>query len=139
MLKQLFLKYRHIVFYGIFGVLTTLINIGTYAVCYRYFHISNVISNVTAWILSVAFAFITNKIWVFGSRAAGVKAILNELWNFAASRLATGLLDLLVMYVAVDVMHGSPLAFKVISNVIVIVLNYVLSRLVVFRKNVTEE
>lgn len=68
-----------------------------------------------------------------------MKAILNELWKFAASRLATGLLDLLVMYVAVDVMHGSPLAFKVISNVIVIVLNYVLSRLVVFRKNVTEE
>ena len=121
--------------YGIFGVLTTLINIITYAACYDYFHIDNVPSNIIAWILSVLFAFITNKLYVFESKSMEAELVFHEFTKFVSARLATGLLDLAIMYIAVDVMHGPAVIFKVIANIIVIILNYVLSRVVVFRKN----
>lgn len=65
---ELLKKYRAFIAYAVFGVLTTSINILTYAVCYEHLHIANVPSNIIAWTLAVAFAFITNKLWVFGSK-----------------------------------------------------------------------
>ena len=75
-----------------------------------------------------------NKIWVFESRSFDRKTLLRELWTFVAARLATGLLDMGIMYLAVDVLGGNGLVWKLISNVIVIILNYVFSKLIVFRK-----
>ena len=68
-LKKLCIKHKAIIKYGIFGALTTIINIVTYVVCYTYLGISNVVSNVIAWIIACSFAFITNKIWVFESKS----------------------------------------------------------------------
>ena len=75
-IKELLKKYKFIILYGIFGVLTTIINIVTYALCYDMFNISNVVSNIIAWVLSVLFAFITNKIWVFESKCFDFKGTL---------------------------------------------------------------
>lgn len=133
-MKNILLKYKSIILYLVFGVLTTVINIASYAVCYNFLKLPNVLSNIIAWVLSVGFAFITNKLWVFDSKSLALKTFFAELWKFTAARLATGLLDLAIMYFAVDLMHGNGLVFKIISNVIVIVLNYVLSKLVVFDK-----
>ncbi len=134
MIRELFNKYRGFIFYGIFGVLTTVINIVTYALCFKHLHIPNVPSNIIAWIIAVLFAFITNKLYVFESKSMEKKTFWSELVKFTAARLATGGLDLLIMFIAVDVMAGPAVVFKVISNVIVIILNYVLSKLVVFNK-----
>ncbi|MBR1796474.1 MAG: GtrA family protein [Clostridiales bacterium] len=128
-------KYKGLILYGIFGVLTTVINIATYALCYNYLGIANVPSDIIAWVVAVLFAFITNKLFVFDSKSMEAGVFLPELIKFMAARLATGGLDLLIMYVGVDVMHGPALILKVISNVIVIILNYVLSKLVVFRQS----
>ena len=125
-------KYRELLLYGIFGVLTTLINIVVYSLCYERLGISNVASNVVAWILSVLFAFITNKIWVFDSKSMEVSVLLKEAVSFFGCRLATGLLDLAIMYVTVDVMTWNSMLMKCISNVIVIVVNYIASKLVIF-------
>ena len=133
-LKYLLKKYKFIILYGIFGVLTTIINIVTYALCYDMFNISNVVSNIIAWILSVLFAFITNKIWVFESKCFDFKIFIKELWNFIVCRLATGALDLGIMYVGVDLLKGPALILKIASNIIVIILNYVMSKLFVFKK-----
>ena len=133
-MKALLEKYRGLILYAVFGALTTAINIAVYALCYRVLHIPNVPSNVIAWILSVLFAFITNKLYVFESKSLERGTVARELASFVGARLATGLLDLAVMFVGVDLLHGPDLVFKVGSNVIVIILNYVLSKLIVFRK-----
>ena len=133
-MRELLQKYKGLILYGVFGALTTAINIAAYALCYRALHLPNVPSNVIAWILGVAFAFITNKLYVFESRSLARGTVVRELVSFVSARLATGLLDLAVMFVGVDLLHGPDLVFKVISNVVVIVLNYVLSKLIVFRK-----
>lgn len=133
-IKALMIKYKGLILYGVFGVLTTIINIATYAVCYRVIGIANVPSDIIAWVVGVAFAFITNKLYVFGSKSMDMKTLFPELAKFVAARLATGVLDVIIMFIGVDVMHGPDVILKVASNVIVIILNYVLSKLVVFKK-----
>ena len=80
------------------------------------------------------FAFITNKLWVFDSKSMDKNTVISELIKFMAARLATGGIDLLIMYIGVDMMHGPEIILKAVSNVIVIILNYILSRLIVFKK-----
>ena len=133
-MSDLIKKYKFIILYGIFGVLTTAINIGVYSLLYSALGVSNVVSNVIAWILSVLFAFITNKIWVFESKSLAFKTLLLELGNFIICRLATGVLDLGIMFVGVDLLKGPAIILKVVSNALVIVLNYVLSKVFVFKK-----
>ena len=133
-MKKIILKYKSIIAYLIFGVLTTLINWGSYFLCYNIVQIPNVPSTIIAWILAVAFAFITNKIWVFGSKSFNGKVLLHEIWTFLAARLITGILDVVIMYFAVDVFAMNSTVWKLISNIIVIVLNYIFSRLIIFKK-----
>ncbi len=133
-MKALLEKYRGLILYAVFGALTTAINIAAYALCYRVLKLPNVPSNVVAWVLAVLFAFVTNKLYVFESKSLERGTVLRELVSFVGARLATGLLDLAVMFVGVDVLHGPDLVFKVASNIVVILLNYVFSKLIVFRK-----
>ena len=133
-IKELLKKYKFIILYGIFGALTTIINIAVYGVFYNVLGVSNVISNIIAWILSVLFAFITNKLWVFESKSFDFKIFMKELGSFTACRLATGVLDLGIMFVGVDLLKGPAMILKVASNIIVIILNYVMSKLFVFKK-----
>lgn len=133
-MKGLILKYKSFILYAIFGVFTTLINWGSYYMCFSILHIPNVPSTIIAWFLAVAFAFITNKIWVFSSKSFDVKTLLHEIWTFLAARLATGLLDVGIMYFAVDVFAMNSTVWKLISNIIVIILNYILSKLIVFSR-----
>ena len=133
-IKELIIKYKFIILYGIFGVLTTVINIGVYGVLYSGLGVSNVISNVIAWVISVLFAFITNKLWVFESKSFNFKLFVKELGNFTVCRVATGVLDLGIMFVGVDLLNGPAIILKVASNIIVIILNYVMSKIFVFKK-----
>ena len=133
-IKKLCIKYKSLISYAFFGVLTTAINIVTYAVCYNKIGISNVVSNVIAWILACSFAFVTNKLWVFESKSVEIKVVIYELITFFGCRLATGLLDLAIMYVSVDILAWNSTLMKCISNVIVIIANYVASKLVIFKK-----
>lgn len=132
-IKTLLKKYQSLINYAVFGVLTTAINILTYAGLYNRLHMNNIASNVIAWILAVSFAFVTNKLWVFQSKNLQRKVVVQEICSFFLCRLATGLLDLAMMYVFVDVLSWNGTVMKCISNVIVIVANYIASKLVVFR------
>lgn len=135
MIIKLIEKYRSLISYGIFGGLTTVVNIVTYSICYGKIGLSNTLSNVLAWILSVAFAYVTNKLWVFESRSWEWKVLRKEVVSFAGCRLATGIMDLAIMYFFVDMMAWPAMLMKILSNVLVIVLNYVFSKLVIFKKN----
>lgn len=122
-------KCKEAVLYLVFGGLTTLINIAVYNLLYYKAGAGNVAANTTAWIVSVLFAFFTNRVWVFESNGNA----LREGAGFFVCRAATGALDLLIMLLAVDVLLFPAGVVKLFSNVAVIVLNYVLGKLCVFR------
>lgn len=133
-MKNLLIKYKSFILYAVFGVCTTLINWGAYYLCYSIIHIPNVTSTIIAWIVAVAFAFITNKIWVFESKSFYGKTLLYEIWTFIIARLVTGILDVIIMYFTVDVFTMNSTVWKLISNIIVIIINYIFSKLIIFRK-----
>lgn len=133
MLKELLIKYKSLISYAVFGVLTTVINVVTYYVCYNMAGMSNVVSTVIAWILAVLFAFVTNKLWVFDSKSFDKNVVIREIISFFGCRLATGVLDVVIMYFAVDVFASNGTVWKIISNVLVIIINYVASKLIIFK------
>ena len=133
-IRELTGRYRWEILYVVFGALTTLVNTAAYGLCFSALGIPNVPSTVIAWMLAVAFAFITNKLWVFESRSFDAKTLRHEIPSFFGARLLTGLLDVGIMYAAVDVLGWNALVWKLISNGIVIILNYIASRLVIFSK-----
>ena len=135
-------KYREQLVYLFFGGMTTLVNIAVYALLHTALGVGSDPANAAAWVLSVLVAYVTNRRWVFESRTRGA-AMLRELGAFVAGRLATGLLDMGIMHVAVEVLGPRlvPAAYrglwdmgvKLMSNVIVILLNYVFSKRFIFR------
>lgn len=134
-IKSIIIQYRSFISYVIFGVLTTIVNIVTYNVCYYRFGFGNTVSNIIAWILAVALAYLTNKAWVFDSKSWKWEVLKREIPAFISCRLTTGILDIAIMYICVDVMQLYPMLMKIISNVLVIILNYIFSKLVIFKKN----
>ncbi len=133
-MRELWERYRGVVLYVVFGVVTTAVNQIVYTVCYQFLAVPNVPATVLAWVLSVAVAYLTNKLWVFRSRSFRPAVLWPELGKFAAARGLTGLLDLAVMFVCVDVLGGPGPAVKLASNALVIVLNYVFSKRLIFKK-----
>ena len=133
-IKELIIKYKSLILYVFFGGLTTLINIVTYNVLYYVFKVGNNPSNITAWVFSVLFAYITNKLFVFESKSFAKNVFFKELVAFFSARITTGLIDIAIMYFAVDVFKLSGGLFKIITNIIVMVLNYIASKLVIFKK-----
>lgn len=131
-IKNAIKKHKQIIMYLFFGVLTTLVNVVAYWLFSSPLSLDTVISTILAWAVSVAFAFVTNKLFVFEAR--GVKRLPWEMLTFFASRLFTGLLDVGIMYLFVDVIGANDILIKIISNLVVIILNFVLSRLIVFAR-----
>ena len=101
---------------------------------YNVLEIKNVPANIIAWVLAVLFAFITNKLFVFKSKSMDFKTLFTEGVSFFACRFLTGVLDVLIMYFAVDVFFQNSTMWKIISNIIVIILNYIVSKVFVFNK-----
>ncbi len=132
MIFNLYKKYEEIIKYLIFGVLTTIISILTYALFTRLCHIDIYISNILSWILAVTFAFVTNKIFVFKSHS---KNVIKEGIKFYLARVASLLCELVMMFILVNLIHLDDMVSKIIVQIIVIILNYILSKIFVFMKN----
>ena len=128
------LKSKEVTSYLFFGVCTTLINWVSYYILYNICFVSNVVSTIIAWILAVAFAFFTNKRWVFDSKSYGAKTMAKESVSFLLSRIFTGALDVAIMWIAVDLCHFNAILWKLLANIIVVILNYILSKLFVFKQ-----
>ena len=131
---ELMRKYREMLLYLIFGALTTLVNIASYYCLTRFAAVDTATATALAWFLSVMFAYVTNRQWVFRSRAKGILPVVREAVGFFTARLATGLMDMGVMALCVDVLRLPDMPVKIASNIVVIVLNYILSKLLIFRK-----
>lgn len=139
MLIELIKKYRSFILYAIFGVLTTLVNLGVYHGLHNLLHIANITSTAVAWFLAIVFAFVVNKLFVFESVSWSKNVLWQEARDFLACRLLTGLLDVGIMYVAVDLLSWNSMVWKLISNILVIILNYVASKLIIFKKHENED
>lgn len=130
---------KEIIKYGIFGILTTILNIGTYAVLSQRFSINIAVANIIAWAVGVIFAFVTNKLIVFESRNTDKITVLREFQQFVSARLATGVVDEAIVVIGSIIVDGNihqdtyNLAIKIASNILVIVLNYVFSKLFIFK------
>lgn len=132
-IKDLLTQYREIISYLFFGVCTTIVNIAAYFVCSKL-GCSTSVSTFIAWVLSVLFAYLTNRYFVFEERAQKPSGIFREIISFFSCRLATGGLDLVIMVVFVDLLGINDMVIKALSNIIVIILNYVASKLLIFSK-----
>lgn len=142
--------------YLFFGVCTTVVNIVVYQFCCSLLGIHALISNIFAWIFAVAFAYITNRIFVFHSREKSLRGITREVGSFVGARLFSLLVDELIIWLMVDVMgyiaierliadlfnwqlkDAKSLFAKICSNVVVVIMNYVLSKLIIFKKGSNE-
>ena len=131
-LLNLYKKYKEIINYLIFGVLTTLISIVTYAIFTKVFHIDYLISNVLSWIIAVLFAYITNKIYLFQTKS---KKNIKQITSFFFFRVVSLIIEMIILYIFVDILHIDDLVTKIIAQIIVIVSNYVFSKVFVFNKN----
>ena len=131
-IRELLKKYKGIILYLIFGVLTTVINVATYHVAHEVLSIANVASTCIAWVVAVSFAFVTNKLFVFESKKANEEAV-KEAFNFFLCRIATGVIEIAMMWAFVDVLSLNGTMMKLVTNVVVIVINYVASKFLVFR------
>ncbi len=159
-IKELFVKYKEIILYIIFGVLTTLVNWAVYWVLARiwapqmeqeqvfFTFFGNpitikiffiFIANFFAWVAGVVFAFVTNKIWVFESKSWKPSVALKEFWLFVLARLITGVLEWFGVPLLVAIGLNQPLfgadgfVAKLVVSVIVVILNYVFSKLIIFK------
>ncbi len=133
LLKSLFLKYRELILYVFFGGLTTLVNWAGYWLLADVFHVPYLWATAIAQVLSILFAYVTNRIWVFESKAKGFSAVFWEMVRFFGCRAASFVLDLLCMRIGVGGLHVNDMVMKLLSNVIVVIVNYVFSKLIVFR------
>lgn len=133
-LRKLLEKYRDILSYLFFGVLTTVVNYIVYLPCYNLLGLSAALSNAVAWVFAVAFAYLTNKPFVFKSYDWSAKTVLPELAKFIGCRIGSGAAETLILFVSVDVLGWNGNLWKLLTSVLVVVLNYVGSKLLVFTK-----
>ena len=134
MIRKLYEKYQDKILYLVFGALTTAVNTGVFWLCAHPLGMPVLPSTMIAWFLAVLFAYLTNRKWVFHSEASTRKEYTREILSFFLCRLGTGVLDWVLMYLLVDQLHLNVLVVKISVNILVIILNYVASKLLIFRK-----
>lgn len=124
--------------YTAFGLLTAIVDIGTATLCYKFLPIHyallTTVSNVTGYVLATTFAFFTNKLLVFQSRHTGKKNALIEFLSFFGARILSLVISMGMMLLFVDVLHWDFLVSKIVSNVFVVISNYIAAKLFVFKK-----
>jgi len=133
-LRFLLVKYHDIVAYLVFGVLTTVVNYLVYLPLYNLLGIPAALSNVVAWVAAVTFAYLTNKPFVFNSHDWSRRTVIPELAKFVSSRVVSGIMETAILFVCVDLQGWNGNVWKLLTSVLVVILNYVASKFLVFKK-----
>ncbi|GEK91420.1 GtrA family protein [Alkalibacterium kapii] len=134
-MKKLYIEHQEKIAYLIVGGLTTLVNFGVFYLLNTVFSFSYLIANAVSILAAILFAFLLNKMYVFKSVTATVKAVVREFILFTGFRLGSGLFDMLSMWVLVGLADLNTSVAKVLTGLIIIIINYVLSKFIVFRKS----
>ncbi len=133
-LRPFYKKYKEQLLYLFFGGLTTLLSIFLFWLLVYPCGVPPLAANVVTWVLCVAFAYVTNRTWVFADKARDARGIVREALSFAVGRLATLGLEELILWAGIDLLGFGSLPVKIVAQVLVIVGNYVVSKWLVFRK-----
>ncbi len=147
MIKTLFIKYKEIITYIIFGVLTTLVNFFAFWIFTKIFGENlYLVNNAIAWVVGVVFAYVTNKLFVFESKSWDLKLITKEITGFLGARIFSFLLEEGGMFLFVSVLGFGEKSLtllgitvtgqfivKILLAVIVVILNYVFSKFIIFK------
>lgn len=134
MLKKLMKKYEELIMYIIVGVCTMIVSLVSYFIMANTLQMYYQAANIISWVLAVAFAYVTNKKYVFKSPYTSVQATTKELVSFVSSRVASLLVEILSMFFFVQVCQIDDNIVKLMNQVLVTVLNYIFSKFWVFRK-----
>ena len=137
-IQKLYYKYEAALLYIFFGGLTTLISVGTQFIAYAI-GLGTAASTTVSWIFAVLFAFFTNKVFVFGSKSFEKKLFLREFVSFIGARFCSYLIELGFMVLTVDVLLWNKFIMKLTAQVFVLVLNYIFSKFIIFRKGKKEK
>lgn len=133
-IRKIIEKYWDVLSYLFFGVLTTVVNYLVYLPCYNLLNLSASVSNAIAWVVAVAFAYLTNKPWVFKSHDWSRQTVIPELTKFVGCRVGSGVLETGIIFLTVDLLCWNGNIMKLVTSVLVVILNYIGSKLLVFRK-----
>ena len=126
--------HRELVLYVIFGAATTMVNYLVYFPLYNLLGFSGAFSNALSWVIAVAFAYLTNKPFVFQSNDWSGKTVFHELLKFVGCRVGSGAIETFLIFLTVDCLKWNGNVLKILTSVIVVILNYIASKWLVFRK-----
>ena len=132
-IKELYFKYKEVINYLIFGVLTTVVSITVFYVFNKPLGLNEHVANIISWLCAVLFAYITNKLFVFESKTADRKELIKEIISFYGARLLTLGIEEAILFIGVSLLKIDSMFVKVAAQFIVIVANYVLSKLFIFK------
>lgn len=133
-IRELLEKYRELISYTFWGVMTTLVNYVVYFICTKGIKIDYLIANVIAWFVAVVFAFWVNKVYVFRSFSKDIKTMVREFGTFVSARILSGVLETGMLALFVETLHFNDSVIKIIASVLVVIINYILSKLIIFKK-----
>lgn len=133
-IMEIYKKYRELIEYGFWGVMTTLVNYIVYFSCTKLAGIGYLVSNVAAWCVAVLFAFLVNKVFVFRASSWRLKTLVWEFGSFTSARVLSGVMETGLLWLFVQQWGFSDAVIKIVAGVLVIIINYVFSKLVIFRK-----
>ena len=133
-IKELFKTHREIISYIIFGALTTFVDFATYITLTRFLSLNEDLSNVISQAVAIIFAFIVNKIFVFEDRENNLKAVIYQFAKFTSLRLTTLFLNSALFFVMTELININDIVTKALVSVVVIILNYIFSKLLVFKR-----
>lgn len=134
-IRKLYKKYEELVMYIIVGVCTMIVSLASYYILANPLGIYYQTANIISWVLAVAFAYVTNKKFVFKSRYSGLSGTAKEMASFVSSRIASLLAEVISMYFFVQICQIDDNIVKLMNQVLVTVLNYIFSKFWVFRKS----
>ena len=134
MIKRLFEKYKELIAYVFWGAATTAVNYCVYFLCTQGLQIHYIAGNVLSWIAAVVFAFVVNKLFVFASKSWAAGKVLSELWKFVSARILSGALETGILFLLVELCRLPDAPVKIAAGVLVIILNYAVSKWLIFKK-----
>lgn len=134
-LRTFFFRHKMVLMYLFFGGLSFFLNLGLFALLDGVCHIHELIANVICWIVCVLFQFVTNRIWVFDGRTETTEALMRQMASFFGGRVFTLIVEEAIILIFITWLGYNDIIVKLIAQIVVIVLNYVISKWLVFRKD----
>lgn len=132
--QSFYKKYKEILLYLFFGGLTMIVSIVSYAICNLVFGIDVLVANIISWLLAVMFSFYTNRIWVFQASTNSISGFLKQMVSFYSGRVVTLIIEEIILFIFITYLQYNSMVVKIIAQVVVVILNYVISKLWVFKK-----